>query len=156
MKTFSVLYNDSYGGDFGFSAEFEAEYRRRTGRPTHTTERLLRLVGSESIRMDPVAIELVREKGSVWSSGPGAALVIHELPAIFERYWEVENAYGCESIHVNVSEALADVLHDYMSTGDHGALVDRYRSIQAAARGLKETRFAGTHVCDGYGSYTGV
>ena len=159
LTNISILYNDSYG-DFCFSPEFEAEYKRRTGKPTYVTERLLRLVGPESIRMDPVAIALWQDRGSEWCSGPGAAVLLRILPAVFERYWTIDEYSGSETVHVNVDEAYADALHDYMDTGDHGRLVDRYRMIRAAATCLKgQTDTPANviqHITDGYGSYTGV
>jgi hypothetical protein len=159
LTSISILYNDSYG-DFCFSPAFNAEYMARTGKPTHVTERILRLVGPESIRMDAVAIALWYEKGSEWCSGPGAALELRTLPAIFERYWTIDEYSGSETVHVNIDEVYADALHDYMRTGDNGLLVDRYRMIRAAATGLKagaETPInVIQHVTDGYGSYTGV
>jgi hypothetical protein len=87
--------------------------------------------------MDPVAITLWHEKGSEWCSGPGSALELRQLPAAFEHYWIIDEYGGSETVHVNVQEAFADILHDYMETGDHGRLVDRYRMIRAAAAGLK-------------------
>jgi hypothetical protein len=142
-----MLYNDSYG-DFCFSTEFEAEYKRRTGKPTHTTERLLRLVGPESIRMDPVAIAIWQERGGEWSSGPGAAIELRIIPAVFERYWEIDEYSGSETVHVRVDEAFADALHDYMETGDHGRLADRYRMIRAAATCLKSQADTPANVSD--------
>ena len=143
----SILYNDSYG-DFCFSEAFEAEYKARTGKPTHVTERLLRLVGPESIRMDHVAIAMWHEKGSEWCSGPGAALELRRLPAIFEHYWSIDEYGGSETVYVNVQEAFADVLHHYMETGDHGRLVDQYRVIRAAASGLKAEPGVPANVAD--------
>lgn len=108
------------------------------GRQTHTTERILRLVGPESIRMDPIAIAIWREKGGEWCSGPGAALEVRDIPTVFEHYWTIEEYGGSETVHVNMAEAFADILHDYMDTGDHARLADRYRTLKAASAGLKE------------------
>jgi hypothetical protein len=126
-----ILYNDSYDADFGFSAELEAAYKARTGREIRTTTRLYR-IGADSIRRDPVAITLVEELGAERASATGAFIQIREIPALFERYWSVENAYGTESIHVDVNEAYADVLHHYMDTGDSAALVEQYRKVKIA------------------------
>ena len=131
MDTIKILYNDSYDADFGFSEEFEAAYKARTGRPVNTTTRLYR-IGADSVRRDPVAIALVETLGAERASAPGAYLQIREIPAMFERYWSVEAAFGTETINVDVNEAFADVLHDYMDTGDLGALVARYRKVKTA------------------------
>jgi hypothetical protein len=89
-------------------------------------------IGADSIRRDPVAITLVEELGAERASATGAFIQIREIPALFERYWSVENAYGTESIHVDVNEAYADVLHHYMDTGDSAALVEQYRKVKIA------------------------
>lgn len=132
MTKIKILYNDSYDGDFGFSEELEATYKARTGREMRTEVRLYR-VGADSIRRDPVAIALVEEFGTERASAVGAYLQIREIPALFERYWSVESSFGTESIHVDVNEAYADVLHHYMDTGDSAVLVDQYRKVRAAA-----------------------
>jgi hypothetical protein len=131
MDTIKILYNDSYDADFGFSEEFEAAYKARTGRPVNTTTRLYR-IGADSVRRDPVAIALVETLGAERASAPGAYLQIREIPAMFERYWSVEASFGTETINVDVNEAFADVLHDYMDTGDLGAVVARYRKVKTA------------------------
>lgn len=131
MTTIKILYNDSYDADFGFSEELEAAYKARTGREINTTTRLYR-IGADSVRRDPVAIALVEELGVERASAPGAYLQIREIPAMFERYWSVEASFGTESINVDVNEAFADVLHDYMDTGDLGVLVTRYRKVKTA------------------------
>ncbi len=127
-----ILYNNSYG-DFSFSKEFDDEYIRRTGKKPNTEARIFRLVGPESIRTDPVAVALWEEKGSEWCSGPGAAIELYEIPAVFEHYWEIEENNGDESVRVLISEALADILHDYMGSGDMATLVTRYRAIMSAS-----------------------
>jgi hypothetical protein len=136
-----ILYNDSYDGDFGFSEALEAEYKKRTGRETRTTSRLFR-IGADSVRRDPVAIALVEEMGADSASGVGAYLQIREIPALFERYWSVESSFGTESIHVDVNEAFADVLHQYMDSGDLGSLVKQYRAVKTAASQLSRAEDA--------------
>ena len=132
MTTIKILYNDSYDADFGFSEELEAAYKARTGREINTTVRLYR-IGADSVRRDPVAIALVEALGTERASAPGAYLQVREIPEMFERYWSVESAFGTETIHVDVNEAFADVLHDYMDTGDVAVLVTRYRKVKTAA-----------------------
>jgi hypothetical protein len=131
MTTIKILYNDSYDADFGFSEELEAAYKARTGRDINTTTRLYR-IGADSVRRDPVAIALVEELGTERASAPGSYLQIREIPAMFERYWSVEASFGTESINVDVNEAFADVLHNYMDTGDLGVLVTQYRKVKTA------------------------
>lgn len=126
-----ILYNNCYGG-FQFSAEFEAEYKRRTGRDVTRDGGLYR-TGPGSIRCDPVAVAIFEEFGSEWSSAPGVcALEIHTIPAVFERYWEVDESDGDESVRVNAMEAYADMLHTFMGTGDQAALVQQYRAAKSA------------------------
>jgi hypothetical protein len=136
--SFKVIFNDCYGG-FKFSAAFEAEYRKRTGWDLMAEKRLFRN-GPESVRRDPVAITLLEEKGAEWSSGANAYLAIRTIPALFERYWTIEEYDGNESVYVNIPEAYADLLHVYMGDGDHAKLTDGYRRVRAAARALTEER----------------
>lgn len=136
--SFKIIFNDCYGG-FKFSAAFEAEYRKRTGWDLMTEKRLFRN-GPESVRRDPVAIALLEEKGTDWSSGTNSYLMIREVPAIFERYWSIEEYDGNESVYVNIPEAYADLLHVYMGDGDHAKLTDGYRRVRTAARVLTETQ----------------
>lgn len=126
-----ILFNDSYDADFGFSEELEKAYTARTGRAINTTTRLYR-IGADSVRRDPVAIALVEELGPERASAPGAYLQIRAIPAMFERYWSVEASFGTETIHVDANEAFADLLHQYMDTGDLAALVKQYRTVKSA------------------------
>ena len=130
--TIKIIYNDCYGG-FRFSTAFEAEYRKRTGWDLMAEKRLFHL-GAKSVRRDSVAIALLEEKGAEWSSGLNSYLAIREVPALFERYWSIEEYDGNESVYVNIHEAYADILHIYMGDGDHAKLVDGYRRVQTAAR----------------------
>jgi hypothetical protein len=131
MDMIKILYNDSYDADFGFSEEFDTAYKARTGREVNTTIRLYR-IGADSVRRDPVAIAIVEALGVERASAPGAYLQIREIPAMFERYWSVEASFGTETVHVDVNEAFADVLHHYMDTGDSAALVTQYRKVKTA------------------------
>lgn len=131
MSAIPVLYNNCYGG-FCFSDEFEAEYTRRTGRPINTEKRLFRLCGPESIRCDPVAVTIFREMGSEWSSGRNAAIELTEVHPIFEHYWTIEESEGDEFVRVCVSDALADILDDFMETGDLERLRERHAAIKGA------------------------
>jgi hypothetical protein len=126
-----VLYNDCYG-DFAFSAAFLAEYKARTGTDLDLTKALFH-TGAHSIRCDPVAIALVAEHGSEWSSAPEANITIYEFPDVFAHYWEIEDYDGNETVHLNVSDAVADLLHTFMDTDrDITALERQYRAIMAA------------------------
>jgi hypothetical protein len=136
--SFKVIFNDCYGG-FQFSAAFEAEYRKRTGWDLMTEKRLFRN-GPESVRRDSVAIALLEEKGTEWSSGTNSYLAIRVIPALFERYWSIEDYDGNESVYVNVPEAYADLLHVYMGDGDHAKLTDGYRRVRSSARALTEAQ----------------
>lgn len=122
-----VLYNDCYGG-FEFSKAFEAEYKTRTGRELKAHQRLYR-TGPDSIRCDPVAIAIFEEKGSEWCSGPNSVLAVRKIPKIFERYWEIDEYDGDETVRVDRSEALADCLHAFMTSGDKATLEAQYRAI---------------------------
>lgn len=129
-----VLYNDCYG-DFAFSAAFFAEYKVRTGLDLDLTKTLLFHTGARSIRCDPVAIALVTEHGSEWASAPDANITIYEFSNVFAHYWEIEDYDGNETVHLNVSEAVADLLHTFMDTAatdrDITILEHQYRAIMA-------------------------
>lgn len=128
--TIKILYNDCYGG-FGFSEEYAAAYKERTGREVNTFSQLFR-----AIRADPVAVELFERLGAKRASGENASLSVREIPALFERYWTIEEYDGNEWVYVNVNEAYADLLHQYMDSGDSAALCDGYRAVKAAAERL--------------------
>jgi len=134
--TTTILYNDCYGG-FQFSEAFLAEYTKRTGRNMNLFIELM-LIGPESIRCDPTAIALFREKGSAWCSGPESSIAAFECPVIFERHWEIDEYNGDERVRILVSDALADILHAFMDTNDRGALDRQYAAIMAAAE-LKQS-----------------
>ena len=126
-----ILYNNCYGG-FNFSDEFVAEYKRRKGEDIGARGRLY-YNGLDSMRCDPVVVAIFEEFGSERSSGPTAALELYEIPAIFARYWEIDEYDGDETVRVNINDAYADVLHAYMGSGDHVALERQYRAITSAA-----------------------
>jgi hypothetical protein len=127
-----VLFNDCYG-DFAFSAAFLAAYKARTGLDLDLTKALFH-TGPHSIRCDPVAIALIEERGSEWASAPDACITIYEFPDVFAHYWEIETYAGNESVHLNISEAIADALHTYMEgERDFAALERQYRAIMDAA-----------------------
>lgn len=134
--TIKIIYNDCYGG-FLFSDAFTAEYEKRAGKPLNALRRQFQH-GPESLRCDPFAVALLEEKGTEWSSGTYACLMIQKIPAIFMHYWSIEGYDGNETVHVNVSEAYADLLHQYMETGDFGKLADGYRRVRSAAGRLKD------------------
>jgi hypothetical protein len=129
-----VLYNDCYG-DFAFSVKFMAEYKVRAGRELDMSKALFH-TGALSIRCDPVAIAIVAEHGVEWSSAPDANITIYEFPDVFAHYWEIESYAGNESVHLNVSDAIADILHTFMdmpvATRDLAALERQYRAIMDA------------------------
>jgi hypothetical protein len=109
-----------------------------------------------------VAIALLEEKGAAWSSLEGAYLSVREIPAIFAHYWSIEEFDGNETIHVNVSEAYADLLHKFMEDGDQAHLVDGYRRVRSAAGRiqpsvelLKPEEIAGTTTTHGSSSSGG-
>ncbi len=125
-----ILYNNCYGG-FNFSDEFATEYKRRKGETISARGRLYR-IGENSIRCDPVAVAIFEEFGSERSSGEASAIELCEIPAIFGHFWEIDEYDGDETVRVNVSQAYADILHAYMSSGDLATLVTQYRSIKTA------------------------
>lgn len=127
-----ILYNNSYGGGFAFSEEFNVEYKARTGASPRTYERLL--PSAESIRVDPIALAIVGEKGAEWVSGPHALIEIREIPNIFAHYWSIDEYEGEETVRVDVNEALADILHTFMESGDRTMLETQYKAIMDAQR----------------------
>ena len=128
-----VLYNDCYGG-FNLSDQFMAEYERFTGKKVEEHRYLG--TGSDSLRIDPIAITIFEERGSEWCSGIRASLETRQIPATFARYWEIEEYDGNEHVIVNVEGALADVLETYIQTGDHATMLDQYRHIKTAQQQL--------------------
>jgi hypothetical protein len=154
--TTKVLYNNSYG-PFEFSSAFEAEYAARAGRNIDTAKRLFHL-GTLSIRTDPVAIALREEKGAEWSSGPQSYIEVRAFSSVFEKYWEVEESDGDETVRLLVSEALADVLHAFMGGGDLETLKAQYKRITEAASPSKPTETDATYTGYGYfdSGYTGT
>jgi hypothetical protein len=127
MTSFYVLYNDCYGG-FTLSVQFEAEYEARTSRKVDYMK-----LGNESIRRDPVAIAIFNEYGSEWCSGPCSELALHECPIIFERYWEIDEYDGNETVRIDSSAALADILETFLQTNDLITLRRQYTAICSAA-----------------------
>lgn len=130
--TTQVLYNNSYGDGFVFSEAFLAEYEARTSKKLDTIKALMR-IGPDSIRCDPVAIAIFKEKGAEWCSGPTSDLALREFSNVFDRYWEIEEQDGDEHVRLLVSEALADILHEFMRTGDRVTLDRQYKAIVSAA-----------------------
>jgi hypothetical protein len=154
--TTKVLYNNSYG-PFDFSTAFEAEYAARAGRNVDTEKRLFQL-GSSSIRTDPVAIALLEEKGTEWSSGPQSYIEVRAFSSVFEKYWEIEESDGDETVRLLVSEALADVLHAYMGGGDLETMKAQYKRITEAASPSKPAEMDAFYTGYGYfdSGYTGT
>jgi len=133
-----ILYNDCYGVGFSLSDAFIAEFEIRTGRKIHA-QKVLFQRGIGSIRCDPIAIAIVEEKGSAWASGPGSQIVIFEIADVFESYWEIEENEGDEYVRVLVSEALADVLHTFIETGDEATMRKQYKAITESYNLKKDT-----------------
>ena len=131
MSTIKILYNDCYGG-FTLSKAFKEEYQRRTGKAVGCDAAAFWYRGPDTFRCNPVAIAIVEEFGSEWSSGPNSSIEIREIPSTFARYWEITEYDGEEAVIVNAAEAYADILHGYMDSGDLGALVKQYRAIRVA------------------------
>ena len=141
-----ILYNDYYGG-FAFSDAFLAEYKARTGKELSVITELYR-TGPTCIRCDPVAIAIFEERGAAWSSGPASDLAIYEIPDVFANYWEVDEYDGNETVRVNVTEALADILDTYMETRDHAALERQYKIIKDACENLAVNSRYGLRAAD--------
>jgi hypothetical protein len=131
MATFTILYNNCNGG-FAFSDAFLAEYTKRTSVTLDTFKALFRQ-GVESIRCDPHAVAIFKEKGSEWCSGPNSQIEAFECPVAMAKYWEIDEYYGDEHVRMLTAEALADILHTYMQTGDRAALERQYSVIMGKA-----------------------
>lgn len=136
MSTIKILYNNCYGG-FNLSKAFKEEYQRRTGKAVGRDILAFYYRGPDSFRCNPIAVAIVEEFGCEWSSGLNSAIEIREIPAVFARYWEITEYDGEETVHANVEEAYADILHSYMDSGDLGALVKQYRAIRVAEGRLR-------------------
>ena len=137
--TTQVLYNNSYGDGFEFSKAFLDEFaKRREGKELDATKALF-YKGKGSIRCDPLAVALFKEKGSEWCSGPTSSLELREFSSVFENYWEIEEQDGDEYVRVLVTDALADILHTFIQTGDKEALDRQYAAIMEAVKSLNES-----------------
>lgn len=141
-----ILYNNYYGG-FAFSDAFLTEYKSRTGKDLNIMNALFR-TGPSSIRCDPDAIAIFEENGSTWSSGNEAELAIYEFPDVFKNYWEIDEYDGNETVRINVTEALADILDTYMETRDHATLERQYQIIKDASKGLSANSRYGLRPAD--------
>lgn len=134
METIKVLFNDCYGG-FGFSPSFLAEYKARTGKEIKAAHARW----NKELRHDPVAVAIWLEKGSAWCSDrAGSSIQMREIPAVFERYYEITDYDGDESVRVQVSDAMADALETFMEFGDREALNRQYAAICAGRDWMKE------------------
>ena len=142
MTTIEVLYNDSYGDGFVVSDAFLVEYEARTKRPLDMRKELMR-IGTQSIRCDPDAIAIFKEKGSEWCSGPTASLALRSFSSLFADYWEIEEKDGDEYVRIQVTDALADILHAFMRTNDKATLTHKYNAIRAAALEATKDMFPG-------------
>ena len=129
--TIKILYNNCYGG-FNPSKAFKEEYQRRTGTAVSRDATAFWYKGLDSFRCDPIAVAIIEEFGSEWSSGLNSAIEIREIPAVFSRYWEITEYDGEETVNINTADAYADVLHGYMDSGDLATVVKQYRAIKVA------------------------
>ena len=129
-----ILYNDCYGG-FEFSNEFLEEYKARTGKALNTYSALFRQ-GPNSIRCDPIAVAIVEERGSAWASGSHSEIAIREIPAVFARYWTIDEYDGDETVLVDVSAALADILQTFMETRNMEEMERQYKTVMDARLGM--------------------
>lgn len=136
--TTKVLYNNAYGDGFELSKPFLEEFTKRRGKEIDVNKALF-WKGTGSIRCDPLAIALFQEKGSEWSSGPSASIQLREFAAVFEKYWEIEEQDGDEYVRVLVTDALADILHTFIETGDKEALDRQYKAVMDGANTLNES-----------------
>jgi hypothetical protein len=141
-----ILYNDTFGG-FDFSDAFFDEYKTRTGKELNLSTELYH-TGPNCIRCNPVAIAIFEEKGAQWSSGPSAELAIYEVPDVFANYWEIDEYDGNETVRVNVTEALADILDTYMETKDHAVLEQQYKTVKEACANLANNKRYGLRSAD--------
>lgn len=102
MTTIKIIYNDYYG-ELGFSRDFIVEYQNRKGCSYFEAICHLPIQGSARGRTDPIAVAILEEKGSEWSSGPNSVLAIREVPAEFKRYWRIrEKPNGEEVVYADV------------------------------------------------------
>ena len=139
--TTKVLYNNAFGDGFELSRPFLEEFTKRRGKEIDINKALF-WKGTGSIRCDPLAIALFQEKGSEWSSGPSASIQLREFSAVFDKYWEVEEQDGDEYVRVLVADALADILHTFIETGDREALDRQYKAIMDGANTLNESMYS--------------
>ena len=67
---------------------------------------------------------------------------------MFANYWEIDEYDGNETVRVNVTEALADILDTYMETRDHVALERQYKIIKDACENLAVNSRYGLRAAD--------
>lgn len=117
---FGVMYNACFGG-YSFSDAFCKEYKKRLGEPAaedddSDDEYMIR---RRMQRTDPVAIQLLQEKGSDWSSNhPVSQIRVAWLPDLFREYYRIDAYDGLENVLVDYGKIYRDVLRKHLALPD--------------------------------------
>lgn len=139
-----VLLNSHGRGGFALSKQCEEEYERRTGKPPAVKERLAisfeqpfgqsQPVEPCNIRIDRTLLDILKEKGAAWCSGPQSWLRVEILPCLFEEYIEIQSEHGAESISIDLAEVYESFLEGYLRDHPTPSLESKFRHIQESIK----------------------
>lgn len=121
-----IIINQCYGG-FGFSKPFLKTFvqlKPSIKKNNPDIEEFPYL--SDSYRRDPIAIQLLEERGTEWSSDQYAKLVVKEVPEDIFKYIQVGEYDGYESLVIHWKKICKEMVW-MKSYSKRKAL---YRSIQ--------------------------
>ena len=121
------------GGKFEFSDEFINEYIRRIGRFPYIWTK-----PHEEAQSDPIAIAILNDFGTEWSSGPRSSLGIITYPEIL-KLGITFNPYHDKYVHINVELMTTHALETCMSEGyDMVWLDDKNKEIEDALNSVRD------------------
>lgn len=116
-----VPYNDAFGG-FGFSHRFTQEYRRRCkAAGVKPKEHVVYSHLSTGGRTDPLVLEILREKGRVWSSDSFCSMRFYPVPKQYIKYVEISDYDGQESIGLNREKIYSDSIEAFLARSEEDA-----------------------------------
>jgi hypothetical protein len=114
-----IIINQCYGG-FGFSKPFIKAF-------TQVKPLKNDYFYSQEYRRDPIAIQLLEEHGTEWSSDKYAKLVVKNVPSDIFKYMDVGEYDGYESLVINWEK----VSKRMVGIGIHSKRKALYQAIQA-------------------------
>ena len=121
-----IIISQCYGG-FGFSKPFIKAYSKikplkNTGSEYFEDYQYM----SSEYRQDPIAIQLLEEHGTEWSSDQYSKLVIKQIPESIYKYVDVGDYDGYESLVINWEK----VSKHMVWIGSHSKRKALYREIK--------------------------